>query len=175
RAGGLGGTRTHDQRLKRPLLYRLSYGPVTSTNKTCEPCSKGAEDTTPRAEPALPVPYCVSASGHHRPDADDDEARSSHELQRGRLDEALQLRADEDADRGCQDERAGAGGEDDPFLVLGLRGEEHRGQLGLVAHLGEQDGDEDGGEGFPHGEGVYWKCEESSVKKDEGRMMKDEG
>jgi hypothetical protein len=25
--GGLGGTRTHDQRLKRPLLYRLSYKP----------------------------------------------------------------------------------------------------------------------------------------------------
>ena len=26
--GGLGGTRTRDQRLKRPLLYRLSYQPV---------------------------------------------------------------------------------------------------------------------------------------------------
>ena len=26
--GGLGGTRTRDQRLKRPLLYRLSYQPT---------------------------------------------------------------------------------------------------------------------------------------------------
>ena len=26
--GGLAGTRTQDQRLKRPLLYRLSYQPV---------------------------------------------------------------------------------------------------------------------------------------------------
>jgi hypothetical protein len=41
RACGLGGTRTHDQRLKRPLLYRLSYEPVTSTNETLEARSKG--------------------------------------------------------------------------------------------------------------------------------------
>ena len=27
-SGGLGGTRTLDQRLKRPLLYRLSYQPT---------------------------------------------------------------------------------------------------------------------------------------------------
>ena len=26
--GGPGGTRTHDHRLKRPLLYRLSYQPM---------------------------------------------------------------------------------------------------------------------------------------------------
>lgn len=26
--GGLAGTRTQDQRLKRPLLYRLSYQPI---------------------------------------------------------------------------------------------------------------------------------------------------
>ena len=26
--GGMGGDRTHDKRLKRPLLYRLSYHPV---------------------------------------------------------------------------------------------------------------------------------------------------
>jgi hypothetical protein len=29
--GGLGGTRTRDQRLKRPLLYRLSYQPISFT------------------------------------------------------------------------------------------------------------------------------------------------
>src|SRR6476619_890098 len=28
RCGGLAGTRTQDQRLKRPLLYRLSYQPT---------------------------------------------------------------------------------------------------------------------------------------------------
>ena len=28
--GGLAGTRTQDQRLKRPLLYRLSYQPGTA-------------------------------------------------------------------------------------------------------------------------------------------------
>ena len=28
RYGGLAGTRTRDQRLKRPLLYRLSYQPA---------------------------------------------------------------------------------------------------------------------------------------------------
>ena len=27
KAGGLGGARTHDKWLKRPLLYRLSYQP----------------------------------------------------------------------------------------------------------------------------------------------------
>ena len=26
-SGGVGGTRTHDQRIKSPLLYRLSYHP----------------------------------------------------------------------------------------------------------------------------------------------------
>ncbi len=26
--GGLGGNRTHDQRIKSPMLYRLSYQPV---------------------------------------------------------------------------------------------------------------------------------------------------
>ena len=31
--GGLGGTRTHDQRLKRPLLYRLSYQPTTAEQR----------------------------------------------------------------------------------------------------------------------------------------------
>ena len=31
--GGLGGTRTHDQRLKRPLLYRLSYQPGNAPDK----------------------------------------------------------------------------------------------------------------------------------------------
>jgi hypothetical protein len=37
-AGGLGGTRTRDQRLKRPLLYRLSYQPTTAKEKpTCGP------------------------------------------------------------------------------------------------------------------------------------------
>ena len=29
-SGGLAGTRTRDQRLKRPLLYRLSYQPGTA-------------------------------------------------------------------------------------------------------------------------------------------------
>jgi hypothetical protein len=29
-SGGLAGTRTQDQRLKRPLLYRLSYQPGTA-------------------------------------------------------------------------------------------------------------------------------------------------
>jgi hypothetical protein len=28
KGGGLAGTRTQDQRLKRPLLYRLSYQPT---------------------------------------------------------------------------------------------------------------------------------------------------
>ena len=33
RSGGLAGTRTQDQRLKRPLLYRLSYQPGTATER----------------------------------------------------------------------------------------------------------------------------------------------
>ena len=32
KGGGLGVTRTHDQRLKRPLLYRLSYQPILLEN-----------------------------------------------------------------------------------------------------------------------------------------------
>ena len=32
-SGGLAGTRTQDQRLKRPLLYRLSYQPGTAKEK----------------------------------------------------------------------------------------------------------------------------------------------
>ena len=32
KSGGLGGTRTLDQRLKRPLLYRLSYQPTKIRN-----------------------------------------------------------------------------------------------------------------------------------------------
>ena len=38
--GGLAGTRTRDQRLKRPLLYRLSYQPphpIEGTSKLNEP------------------------------------------------------------------------------------------------------------------------------------------
>ena len=31
-AGGLGGIRTRDQRIKSPLLYRLSYQPVKEYN-----------------------------------------------------------------------------------------------------------------------------------------------
>ena len=31
--GGVGGTRTHDQRIKSPLLYRLSYHPSSSNPK----------------------------------------------------------------------------------------------------------------------------------------------
>jgi hypothetical protein len=34
RSGGLGGTRTHDQCLKRALLYRLSYQPRLSVRRT---------------------------------------------------------------------------------------------------------------------------------------------
>src|SRR5438270_522826 len=32
KSGGLAGTRTQDQRLKRPLLYRLSYQPIKFCN-----------------------------------------------------------------------------------------------------------------------------------------------
>ena len=35
-AGGLAGTRTRDQRLKRPLLYRLSYQPTKSDLSSVE-------------------------------------------------------------------------------------------------------------------------------------------
>ena len=31
--GGTSGGRTHDKRIKSPLLYQLSYGPVSSCSK----------------------------------------------------------------------------------------------------------------------------------------------
>ena len=39
--GGLAGTRTRDQRLKRPLLYRLSYQPIRGTRTLINPSSLG--------------------------------------------------------------------------------------------------------------------------------------
>jgi hypothetical protein len=92
-----------------------------------------------------------SSSRKHGPEADEDEAGAGDEFERRRLHETLDLGADQDADGRGQDQGAGAGGEDDPLPVLALRGEEHRRELGFVADLGEEDGDEDGGEGFPHG------------------------
>src|ERR1051325_8739218 len=91
----------------------------------------------------------------HGPDADGHEADAGDELEGLRLDEALELRADENADAGGEDERACGAGEDDPFVGLTLGGEEEGGELGLVADLGEEDGDEDGGEGLPHRRRVY--------------------
>src|ERR1043165_416390 len=86
----------------------------------------------------------------HGPDADGDEADAGDELEGLGPHEALELRADEDADRSGEDERRRGAGEDDPFVGIALGGEEEGGKLGLVADLGEEDGDEDGGEGLPH-------------------------
>src|ERR1043166_6530675 len=90
------------------------------------------------------------SSREHGPDADGDEADAGDELEGLRPDEALELRADEDADAGGEDEGAGGAGEDDPFVGVALGREEEGGELGLVADLREEDGGEDGGEGFPH-------------------------
>src|SRR5437016_5740918 len=40
KAGGLAGTRTRDQRLKRPLLYRLSYQPAERRRKLIDALSR---------------------------------------------------------------------------------------------------------------------------------------
>ena len=42
--GGLGGNRTHDQWIKSPVLYRLSYQPEYLKNKDVFP-GKGAHHT----------------------------------------------------------------------------------------------------------------------------------
>jgi hypothetical protein len=34
--GGPGGARTHDPRIKSPMLYQLSYGPVNPSVAGCE-------------------------------------------------------------------------------------------------------------------------------------------
>ena len=102
----------------------------------------------------------TSASAEYRPEADDDESCAGDQLECGRFHEAFDLRADQDADGRGQDEGRGAGGEDHPLVVLPLGGEEHRGELRLVANLGEEDGDEDGGEGFDHDGSLCrgWGC-----------------
>ena len=50
RSGGLAGTRTRDQRLKRPLLYRLSYQPGTARGTALHgryPCGIGPARNAP--------------------------------------------------------------------------------------------------------------------------------
>ena len=150
-ACGLGGTRTHDQRLKRPLLYRLSYEPVTSTNEAPEARSKGAEDTTPRAERVKLAAYCLSSSGEHRKST----------VQRPMTMKpapAMSLSVDGLTKRSicapASTPRADArtstlalAAKTSHLLFSRLRGEEHRGRLGLVADLGQEDGDENRGEG----------------------------
>ena len=58
RLSGFGGTRTHDQRLKRPLLYHLSY----------KPCALGPLN---RAKRWLPTTHSAARSTTHSIDPDD--------------------------------------------------------------------------------------------------------
>src|SRR5437868_11504628 len=78
------------------------------------------------------------SSRQYCPDSDDDEGRAGDHLQGARLDEALELRADKDANRGGDDERDGAAREDSPFVGLAVRGEEHRRKLRLVTNFREK-------------------------------------
>src|SRR5438105_7233250 len=82
------------------------------------------------------------SSRQYRPDSDDDEARAGDQLQGARLDEALELRADQDADRGSDDQRGRATREDNPFVGLAVGGKEHRCKLGLVTNFREKNGHE---------------------------------
>ncbi len=70
-SGGLAGTRTRDQRLKRPLLYRLSYQPAmphafhcTGNEPALKRCSKSAANLINKDGPrkSFPGNYACASS-----------------------------------------------------------------------------------------------------------------
>src|SRR5258708_26151983 len=85
-----------------------------------------------------------------RPHPDGDESSTVDEAQRARRGEALELRADDHADRGGEGECAARAGENNPAAHFHLPGEQHRGQLRLVAHLRNEYCSEDSEENTPH-------------------------
>src|SRR5258706_254774 len=71
-SGGLGGTRTRDQRLKRPLLYRLSYQPSGGLSNSGSgqyklPCGRARKVTAspPRENGPAPFIFFISFRCHN--------------------------------------------------------------------------------------------------------------